>query len=263
LYHQFPPATRYRALATLARSADSSLNLRCNGGPVEPKPKLYLIFWGDSWTDTSATGGDPDGVQSAATRFANLMGGSRWLNTVTQYFDPQLDHAGNTTRRATIVRFAGAPPAAPQLSDLAAVATQVAQQYDDFSVNSNYVVLTPHGIAPTGFPDTYCAWHSTADSAGGTIAFTNLPYQPDAGSGCGANVVHRGPSGLADGVSIILGHEAAEVETDPLLNAWFDSAGNEMADKCAWQGLAANPNAGGYPTQPLWSNASSSCVQFY
>jgi hypothetical protein len=34
------------------------------------------------------------------------MGGSRWLNTVTQYFDPQLDHAGNTTRRATIVRFA-------------------------------------------------------------------------------------------------------------------------------------------------------------
>jgi hypothetical protein len=224
---------------------------------------MYLIYWGDSWSDTSPAGGDPDGVQSVATAFANVVGGSRWLNTVTQYFDPQLDYVGNNSRSVAVVRVAGAPPPIPQWNDLANVATQVAQQFGDYSINASYVVLTPHGVAPSGFPDTYCAWHSSALANGGTIAFTNLPYIPDAGYGCGANFVHPGAAGLADGVSVVLGHEQAEAETDPLLNAWYDSNGDEIADKCAWQDVTSNPNASGYLTQPLWSNRSASCVQYY
>jgi hypothetical protein len=191
------------------------------------------------------------------------MGGSRWLGTVTQYFDPLLEHVGNARRRVDVLDVSGPVPAVPQWSDLAAAAAQAAQMAGDYSINADYVVMTPHGFAPSGFPDGYCAWHSTTTASGGTIAFTNLPYLPDAGYGCGANFVHAGRSGLTDGVSIVLGHEQAEVETDPLLDAWYDSNGEEAADKCAWQDVAANPNADGYPTQPLWSNASASCVQFY
>ena len=32
----------------------------------------------------------------------------------------------------------------------------------------------------------------------------------------------------------ILAHELEEAVTDPDLNAWFDSAGAENGDKCAW-----------------------------
>ncbi|MEA2718422.1 MAG: hypothetical protein QOJ39_286, partial [Candidatus Eremiobacteraeota bacterium] len=39
--------------------------------------------------------------------------------------------------------------------------------------------------------------------------------------------------------------------------------GAENGDKCAWVNLINNPNAGGYPTQPLWSNANNGCVQSY
>jgi hypothetical protein len=30
-------------------------------------------------------------------------------------------------------------------------------------------------------------------------------------------------------------HEASEAVTDPDLNAWYDSSGNESADQCAWK----------------------------
>ena len=70
--------------------------------------------------------------------------------------------------------------------------------------------------------------------------------------------------GTLDGVSIVFGHEQGETETDPQPNSgWLDSSGAENGDKCAWTNLINNPNAGGYPTQPLWSNATLSCVQTY
>jgi hypothetical protein len=32
----------------------------------------------------------------------------------------------------------------------------------------------------------------------------------------------------------IIAHELEEATTDPDLNAWYDSRGDENADKCAW-----------------------------
>ena len=64
--------------------------------------------------------------------------------------------------------------------------------------------------------------------------------------------------GTIDGVSIVAGHELGEVEGDPFPSTgWTDGSGAENGDKCAWAGLQHNPNAGGFPTQPLSSNASN------
>jgi len=102
----------------------------------------------------------------------------------------------------------------------------------------------------------------TARSSGGTIAWTNLPYMPDAGASCGAGSVNS--PGTLDGVTIVGGHEQGETETDPFPNSgWLDNSNAENGDKCAWTNLINNPNAGGYPTQPLWSNANNGCVQSY
>jgi hypothetical protein len=145
---------------------------------------------------------------------------------------------------------------------MAAEAARAAAHYGDYSASAAYVVAMPHGIKPSGFGTQYCAYHSSTSASGGTIAWTNLPYMPDAGASCGAGSVNS--PGTLDGVTIVGGHEQGETETDPQPNSgWLDSSGAENGDKCAWIGLENNPNAGGYPTQPLWSNASSGCVQSY
>ncbi|HEY4439584.1 MAG TPA: hypothetical protein VGN14_03970, partial [Candidatus Elarobacter sp.] len=126
-----------------------------------------------------------------------------------------------------------------------------------------YVVVTPHNVTTPGFMVQFCAYHSTTAAANGaTIAWTALPYMPDAGTSCGQGSVNT--PGTLDGVTIVAGHEQGETETDPQPSTgWVDASGSENGDKCAWTGLANNANAGGYPTQPLWSNATASCVQSY
>jgi hypothetical protein len=64
-----------------------------------------------------------------------------------------------------------------------------------------------------------------------------------------------------------ISHEAEEATTDPDGNGWFDKAGQEAADKCAWtfgstytssNGSRANMNLGGrdYLIQQNWVNAN-------
>jgi serine protease len=127
--------------------------------------------------------------------------------------------------------------------------------------------MIPHGVHVYNFAGNsrslyaYCAWHSSTSSSGGTIAYTNFPYQSDAGASCGSGSVNS--PGTNDGVSIVGGHEQAETETDPQPNTgWLDSGNNETGDKCAWTNLQNTSfSTGTFPTQPLWSNSANGCVQ--
>src|SRR5262249_60932343 len=118
-----------------------------------------------------------------------------------------------------------------------------------------------------GFPADYCAWHDqTPAPFGKFVAYTTLPYLPDAGQACGAADV--------TGASVVAGHEFAETVTDPgaearsgaVHGAWYDGPGSanpdfeEIADKCQWYKLGNVTLPGGtFLMQRLWSNASSYC----
>lgn len=240
------------------RVGTANPNLLYHGGPIQDAPRLYVVFWGPSWQSPA---GDPQGVADRLLSFYRAIGGGAWLNSVTQYTASDGTATGNAGSifAGSYIDTASTPPARPSQSQLAAAAARAARHYGDFSASASYIVALPHGIRPSGFGTQYCAWHSVANTSGGPVAFTNLPYMPDAGYSCGANSV----ASILDGVTIVGGHEQAETESDPQLNAWYDGAGNENGDKCAWQDLRVNPAAGGFPTQPLWSNASSNCVQSY
>ena len=249
-----------RDVLSNARVTMATSNLQYYGGPVQTAPQLYLIEWGSAWSST----GDPDGVASRLKSFYGVIGGGAWLATVTQYTQSNGQHVGNAGNIYTAVwQDTGTkPPSRPTQSQIAAEAVRAAAHFGNYSANASYVIAMPHGIKPSGFGTQYCAWHSSTSSSGGTIAYTNLPYMPDAGASCGADSVNSG--GTLDGVTIVSGHEQAETETDPQPNSgWLDSSGSEIGDKCAWVSLENNPNAGGYPTQPLWSNANNGCVQSY
>lgn len=250
------------------KTASSTLPLLYNGGPVQTAPKIYLTFWGNAWN----TIGDPTHEKSYYTNFISGAGGSNWLSTVSQYMQSNGQHAGNAPG-SYVGSWTDAANAIPNLNRsnygtyLGQEAARAAAHFKDYSVNASYVILLPHAVKVYQFAgnsssySAYCAWHGSASSSGRTIAYTNFPYQSDAGASCGAGSVNS--PGTLDGVSIVGGHEQAETETDPQPGSgWLDSSGAEIGDKCAWTSLQNTSfSTGTYPTQPLWSNAANACVQ--
>ncbi|MES2153847.1 MAG: hypothetical protein V4510_01795 [bacterium] len=238
-------------------------NLVYHGGPVQTAPKVYLVYWG--WN-----GVDPANVEPYLTAFFNGVGGTGWANIQTQYSsitNPTGQLAGVWHDNSAL------PPTIPDLW-LPAEAIR-AEAYFGYSADADYIIATPPYSSTAGFGAEFCAWHSTTtDSLSRNVAFTNLPYMPTMPETCGAYSVNGGLPypGLLDGVSIVAGHEYAEVVTDPVpVTGWADSTGGagENADKCAW--VTSGPghmqnvawSTGTFAVQGLWSNAASGCVITY
>jgi hypothetical protein len=271
-----------------AARTGGSANLYYHGGVsdgtagtigVETTPKVYLVFWGSQWTNN-----DPSGEGGILRSFLGGVGGSSWLNSVTQYCQGVASgtytcgssgqHAGNPSGILASYWYdnASAAPKSPSQSNLAGEAVRAAAHFGNTTVGSNastqYVIATATGNNSGGFGGHYCAWHSSTTSSYGDIAYTNLPYMTDGGASCGANFNNLGPNA---GITIVEGHELAETITDQFPNGgWLDSGGAENGDKCAWirtgsPGASANItlSTGTFPVQSLWSNASSGCVLSY
>jgi hypothetical protein len=118
----------------------------------------------------------------------------------------------------------------------------------------------------------YCAYHSNIGSGSNEILYANQPYADTAPSACDAGPHPNGDD--ADATLNVTSHEHNEAITDPLGNAWYDSAGNENGDKCAWNfgsplGSTVNGqynqliNGNPYYLQLEWSNATANCVGAY
>ncbi|HEY2378278.1 MAG TPA: hypothetical protein VGH98_20035 [Gemmatimonadaceae bacterium] len=264
------------------RSNDLSYHGGVGGIGVETAPRAYVVFWGSQWNNN-----DPSGEAATVQSFLNGVGGSSWLNSVTQYCQAVSSGtvycngagaaAGNTTGILVGVWFdnGGAAPSHPSQSNLASEAVRAAAHFGNTSASSNasaqYVIATSHGNSSSGFGTQYCGYHSSTSSSYGNVAYTNLPYMTDAGASCGANFNGLGSNA---GITIVEGHELAETISDQFPNGgWLDGSGAENGDKCAWissgQGASARVtlSTGSYPVQSLWSNAfnsgSGGCVLSY
>lgn len=275
------PTVEGQKSAHVTGDSSANKNLYYHGGAVQTAPRIYLVLWGSQWSN------DPSGEAGILQNFYNGVGGSPWLNSVTEYC--QGVGAGSFTCGTTNTGTVGNPanmlagfwqdqsqaPNRPNQSQLAAEAVKAALHFSNTTsasnVNAQYVIATAHGHNATGFGTQYCAWHSATNSSAGTLAYTNLPYITDAGASCGANF--NGMSSTA-GITIVAGHEMAETVTDPFPSSgWLDTTGAENGDKCAWissgQGASApiTLSTGSFPVQSLWSNAFSSgaggCVMSY
>jgi len=245
-----------------APSFDAPQTLQYFGCPVEVTPKAFLIFWG-----FNVSGSDPSGEQAYVTALFTGIGGSPWMNTDHQYYQVvgsitkhiknPLNQLGGTWVDPSSV------PSSPSDSQIRAEAASGAAHFG-FKKGGNYIVFTPHNHNTPGFGSSFCAYHSPTSSSGGEISYTNEPYMTDAGRNCGENSVNPGSSGLLDGVSIVVGHEEAESQTDPQVNlhtAWANNNYGEIGDICAWQGLGnITLSTGKFAMQPLWSNKTSTCT---
>jgi serine protease len=248
--------------------AESNCPLPWGGGAVQHTPHVYLLFWGPNW-QTDAT---QDAALSYTAHFFQGLGDTTndvWSPIMDQYYDGSGNIGFASSVYVGAYQDASVPPYGTTQTQLAAETNAfVSAESITDTTDASVIIVTqpgtcPNGFAPGGCPGAhnYCAWHSYANSP-----YTNLPYQPDAGSSCGADSV----SGVNDGFSIVGGHEYAETATDPFINAWIDGSdpgGGEIGDKCAWTNLQFTYlTTGAFPTQPLWSNSQyygtgSGCTQ--
>ncbi|MFY9631962.1 MAG: hypothetical protein WAJ94_10195 [Candidatus Cybelea sp.] len=241
----------------------SNNGLSYGGGPVQVKPKVFLIFWG--YTKY----GDSEHVRPLLEKYAANMGGSSHNNIYTQYYEivsgktiyiknPSSQYGGAWEDNARV-------PRQPTDSQVAAEALKGVAHFG-YDADASYVVATPHGRSTAGFGTDWCAYQGATSSHGKLVSYTDLPYIPDAGANCGANFVAppSDETGADEGVTIVEGHMQGDSVIDPDPPTGWQFQGGEGGDFCAWQDIA-NDTFGSYSytMQPMFSNASQSCVQSY
>jgi hypothetical protein len=234
-----------------------------NGGPVMSAPTTAYVIWYGSWASTPAKTG-------IISDFLSTVGGSPYFNVNTTYTDKTGAHVQNNVKLGAQATDTGSV-GLTNLTD-AQILTIVQRAISNGlpkDPNGVYFVLTSSNVTKTGFLTSYCGWHSAATIAATTIkySFVGDPTGPRIGN-CSAQTASS-PNGDpgADAMTSVIAHELEETVTDPNLNAWYDSRGNENADKCAWtfgttyraaNGSTANMKLGtrDFLIQRNWINAN-------
>jgi serine protease len=263
--------------------------------------QVYLVFYGSQWGTQSTNGngdvtlsGDSSGMAPYLQEFFKGLGtgGELWSGVLTQYCEGVASGAtscpaSNTSHVAypaggalsgVWVDESTASPSAATGHQLGVEAVNAAAHFGNTTAAANrdaqYVIISPHGTNPDHYQTQgFCAWHDyngdstlsggAVSSPYGDIAFTNLPYIPDAGASCGQNFVNG--NGPLDGVSIVEGHEYAETSTDQNpAGGWTDRTGEENGDKCAWitpgtrgGSFDLTSGTGTFAVQTTWANDAS------
>jgi hypothetical protein len=233
-------------------------------GVTGSSPVNVYVIWYGNWAGNTAT--------TIIPNFLNAIGGSPYFNINTTYYNGSGLHVLNAVHyngMATDNYSQGYALGDAQIQAIVSNAlTSGALPTDSSGV---YFVLTSADVTETsGFCTSYCGWHTAATLNAKDIkyAFVGNPDQcPSACEAQTSSSPNNNPG--ADGMVSVIAHELEEATTDPDLNAWFDSRGEENADKCAWtfgttsrlstNGSAYNMILGGnyYLIQQNWVNSGS------
>ncbi len=240
-----------------------------HGGPLLTSgPNVYYIWYGN-WSGNTAT--------TILLNFITSEGGSPYFNINSTYYDGSGTHVTNAVNylKSTTDNYSQGTA----LSD-SGVETVVANAISSGALpkdaNGVYFVLTSADVNETsGFCTQYCGWHTHGTIAGADIKYSFVGNPDRCPSACEAQTTSPNGNAGADGMASIIAHELEEATTDPDLNAWYDTRGEENADKCAWtfgtEGTAPNGSnyniiLGGYEylIQQNWVNASGGyCAMSY
>jgi hypothetical protein len=154
--------------ASAIRLAAASTNkpIPYDGGPINPFPQVYLIFWGSWWVDHGAA------YQTALQNMFKGLGGTSWTRTLDQYCAPGSQYWGDygcpgladdTNLLVGSIVDPTDPPEAPtnaQLAAEAATAFQVSARARSLGFTVIPFVVTGPGVAsPQELNDPACAHH--------------------------------------------------------------------------------------------------------
>jgi hypothetical protein len=224
---------------TSASKPASTNGITYHGGPVmHANPVNVYFIWYGNWTN----GPKPSDSQTTV----NLMdaffgatrgiGGSSYFKINTTYSDTVGAPSGNIALLASATNNYSR---GKQLSDndiRTIVNSTISSRALPKDASGLYFVLTASDVGESsGFCTKYCGWHTSSSIGGADIKYAFVGNPDHCPLACEMQAISPNADSGADGMASIMAHEASEAVSDPDLNAWYDSAGNENADKCAWK----------------------------
>jgi PKD repeat protein len=242
-------------------------------------PSSYRTVLGNFFTDAAAASGTTGNVFSSLAQYTDSAGNHiRYKLAVgsavsdTQAFPTGGCTAdtgsvyGDNSGYATCLTDAQVSAEATRLVNAQGLTSDLAHLYVIFLPKSVESCFTANNGAQGG-PCTinshagssggYCAYHSFLDSS--SLIYANMPfpvYNSATGYTCSPEFTAgiQTPNGNTDADVEVspLSHEMSEAISDPKLNAWLDSIGNEDGDDCAYiYGGGFGGSAGAYYNQTM------------
>lgn len=258
-----PPSNQ----TTVYRASYGTRKLVDHGGLEIPDAGFYAIYWNSAVAGSTATSHNT----TIQTEIDNFIAS----------FPDNANYDRSTTDDYTIIQQYGSRSTTPIANSLTRYGVFVDTSHDGqtqttisdsqiqnylasfFSAhpgtaanNVIYGVYFPSGMSVTSGTSascsSFCGYHSVFSYGGLQIKYAAFPYLNC--SGCTLSGLTVG-----DMLTIVTSHEIREAVTDPGdngQNAWYDNAGYEADDKCAWHNLYKTTN-GGFWVQPEFSNGGT------
>jgi hypothetical protein len=232
-------------------SQGKSPDLLWHNGPIMPDAVTENIFWGTSWG--RYTGDEITGLDlwyNGFDRSDYAKASDEYTGTDGQEVTPTTTHLGHLIGH--LIDGSAASGGSHTSVILAEVCKEITAP--DASGNGYYAVYTdlPRGNS------SYCAWHSFGTCGGVRVQFAFF-WKLDGDPGCDPqSTVTTESQGLA-ALANVSGHELSEARTDPTSEGWYDTSGEENADKCEWtfgEPYVTFSNRTIWKIQGLWSNAA-------
>ena len=234
--------------ASVFPASYGSGNLVDHGGHQIPVAGFFAIYWNSTVANSAGSQNLPN-LRTEVQNFVGAFSSSPDYSIITQYgttdqISPMLVWAGDLVdSRSTQSSFSDSKVK----SYIASLFTSGLVAPDSHTI---YGVYLPSGMKVTmqggASCSAFCGYHGHFAYNGQDIKYAVFPY-----TDCRACSLPG--KAVADILTIVTSHEIREAVTDPDLNAWYDAAGYEADDKCAWHNLY-QLKTGGFWVQPEYSN---------
>jgi hypothetical protein len=234
--------------ASVFPASYGSGNLVNHGGHQIPSAGFFAIYWNGAVATSPGSQSQAD-LRTEVHNFVNSFSGHSDYSIITQY------SAADTISGALawVGDYVDSRAAQGSISD-SKVKSYIASLFNSGVVTADtstvYGVYFPAGmkISSQGGSScsAFCGYHGHFAYNGKDIKYAVFPY-----TDCRACSVSG--KAVADILTIVTSHEIREAVTDPDLNAWYDAAGYEADDKCAWHNLYQT-SSGHFWVQPEYSN---------
>jgi hypothetical protein len=207
------------------------------GSVISGTTNIYFIYYGN-WNQYEKS-------KELLTNFIPNLNGSNYFSINSTYYS---ELGGDINYASKAIEFAGS------IDDNYSLGSNISQNdvknivFNSLSenklpldTNGIYIVLSSDDVKMDNFCSTLCGWHWNGNHNNSNIKFAwignSISQCPNT---CGRflkiNGTYLTPNNdfVSDSIVSVMAHEISETITDPDLNAWYDSKGNEMGGLCAW-----------------------------
>jgi hypothetical protein len=219
--------------ATTGGTATVTPAITYHGGALIQTPTAYVIWYGN-WNQANGT--DTPAGQQIVRDFLGSVGGSAHYRLNTTYSAGGYNITGNVNRGAETTDTGSQGTRLTDTGVFNVVKNAINSGRLPYDQNGVYFVLSSSNVSESsGFCTRYCGWHTAGNNTSGArIRYSFVGNAARCLSSCAAQTTSPNGNAGVDGMLSVVAHELEEANTDPDLNAWYDSGGAENADKCAW-----------------------------